>query len=64
MDALAPGDLALVQRFVNTADLETGADDLSDADALAAWLAQAKLAPAPPLHGQRRCPAGTPRRAG
>jgi predicted RNA-binding Zn ribbon-like protein len=46
MDALAPGDLALVQRFVNTADLETGADDLSDADALAAWLAQAKLAPA------------------
>jgi predicted RNA-binding Zn ribbon-like protein len=46
MDAHAPGDLALVQRFVNTADLETGSDDLSDADALAAWLAGAELAAA------------------
>jgi predicted RNA-binding Zn ribbon-like protein len=46
MDALAPGDLALVQRFVNTADLETGSDDLGDPGALAAWLAGAGLAPA------------------
>jgi predicted RNA-binding Zn ribbon-like protein len=40
----APGDLALVQRLVNTADLETGSDDLGDTDALAAWLATAGLA--------------------
>jgi len=40
----APGDLALVQRLVNTADLETGTDDLGDTDALAAWLASAGLA--------------------
>jgi predicted RNA-binding Zn ribbon-like protein len=46
MDALAPGDLALVQRFVNTADLESGSDDLGDPDALAAWLAGAGLAAA------------------
>jgi predicted RNA-binding Zn ribbon-like protein len=46
MDALAPGDLALVQRFVNTADFETGSDDLGDPGALAAWLAGAGLAPA------------------
>ena len=43
MDALAPGELALVQRFVNTADLETRSDDLGDPDALAAWLAGAGL---------------------
>ena len=40
----APADLALVQRLVNTADLETGSDDLGDTDALAAWLASAGLA--------------------
>ena len=45
MDA-APGDLALIQRFVNTADLEAGSDELSDRDRLAAWLAGAGLAPA------------------
>ena len=43
MDALAPGDLALVQRFVNTADLETGSDDLGDPGALSTWLAEAGL---------------------
>jgi predicted RNA-binding Zn ribbon-like protein len=46
MDELAPGDLALVQRFVNTADLETGSDELSDAAQLAAWLDDAGLVPA------------------
>src|SRR5687767_6358363 len=39
----APGDLVLVQRLVNTADLESGSDDLGDTDALAAWLASAGL---------------------
>jgi predicted RNA-binding Zn ribbon-like protein len=46
MDQPAPGDLARVQRFVNTADLETGADELGDPAALAAWLHGAGLAPA------------------
>jgi predicted RNA-binding Zn ribbon-like protein len=46
MDAPAPGDLALVQRFLNTADLESGSDDLRGPGALAAWLTGAGLAPA------------------
>src|SRR5918992_5570474 len=37
--APAPGPLRLVQRFVNTNDLETGPDLLPDNAALAAWLA-------------------------
>ena len=36
--APAPGPLRLVQRFVNTNDLETGPDLLPDNAALAAWL--------------------------
>jgi predicted RNA-binding Zn ribbon-like protein len=40
----APGDLALVERFINTADLETGADALGDPEQLAAWLRDAGLA--------------------
>ena len=43
-DQPAPGDLALVERFVNTADLETGADALGDPERLAAWLREARLA--------------------
>jgi len=43
-DQPAPGDLALVQRFVNTTDLETGADDLGDPEQLTAWLRAAGLA--------------------
>jgi predicted RNA-binding Zn ribbon-like protein len=35
----APGDLALVQGFVNTLDLEDGTDDLPDPEALERWLA-------------------------
>jgi predicted RNA-binding Zn ribbon-like protein len=44
VDLPAPGDLALVERFVNTADLETGADALGDAGQLSAWLREAGLA--------------------
>jgi predicted RNA-binding Zn ribbon-like protein len=40
----APGDLAILQRFVNTADLEAGTDELSDPDRLAAWAREAGLA--------------------
>jgi predicted RNA-binding Zn ribbon-like protein len=35
---LAPGDLRLVQEFVNTRNIETGHDDLASPDLLAAWL--------------------------
>jgi predicted RNA-binding Zn ribbon-like protein len=40
----APGELELVRRFVNTADLESGDDALSDPDALAGWLREEGLA--------------------
>jgi len=46
MDERAPGDLAQVQRFVNTADLETRSDELGDPARLSAWLDGAGLAPA------------------
>jgi predicted RNA-binding Zn ribbon-like protein len=35
---LAPGDLAVVQQFVNTRDIEAGTDQLSDTRALRRWL--------------------------
>lgn len=34
----APGDLALVQAFVNTLDVESGRDELADPDRAALWL--------------------------
>jgi predicted RNA-binding Zn ribbon-like protein len=40
----APGELALVQRFVNTADLDRGTDELADRTGLAAWLDEAGMA--------------------
>lgn len=40
----APGDLALVQAFVNTVDLESGEDAIQDADLLGAWLRSHGLA--------------------
>jgi predicted RNA-binding Zn ribbon-like protein len=40
----APGELGLVQRFVNTADLDQGTDRLADGEGLARWLAEAGLA--------------------
>ena len=39
----APQPLYLVQRFVNSVDLESGEDELSDPDALRAWLAERGL---------------------
>ncbi len=39
----APGDLAVVQAFVNTNDIEGGDECLGDPDALASWLAAAGL---------------------
>ncbi len=41
----APGDLRLVQAFVNTADREAGTDDLASSRALADWLARHGLLP-------------------
>lgn len=39
----APGDLAVVQAFVNTNDIEGGDERLGDPDALASWLTAAGL---------------------
>src|SRR3954464_6189948 len=39
----APGDLQLVQGFVNTLDLEDGRDDFPDPEALERWLGQHQL---------------------
>ncbi len=39
----APGDLAVVQAFVNTNDVEGGGERLGDPDALASWLAETGL---------------------
>jgi len=36
---LAPGDLRIVQDFVNTFDRQTGNDDLASPQDLGAWLA-------------------------
>jgi predicted RNA-binding Zn ribbon-like protein len=41
--APAPGGLAAVQAFVNTADVEAGTDELATLDALRAWLAARNL---------------------
>jgi predicted RNA-binding Zn ribbon-like protein len=45
----APGPLRLVQRFVNSVDLETGEDELTSAGALREWLAERELID----HGER-----------
>jgi predicted RNA-binding Zn ribbon-like protein len=34
----APGELRLIQEFVNTRDIETGSEDLASPDLLASWL--------------------------
>jgi predicted RNA-binding Zn ribbon-like protein len=39
----APGQLGLVQRFVNSVDLETGEDELTSPGALREWLAEREL---------------------
>lgn len=42
----APGELEHVRAFVNTIDLEEGAEELTGPDELAGWLVQRGLAPA------------------
>ena len=42
--ASPPGDLALVERFVNTANLEDGSDAIADAPSLSRWLREQGLA--------------------
>jgi predicted RNA-binding Zn ribbon-like protein len=51
-DPPAPGDLALLERFVNTANFEEGTDELADAAGLTAWLAKSGLAPAGSTFGE------------
>ena len=59
--APAPGVLRLVQRFVNSVDLEDGPDDLADPDGLREWLTDAGLltpaetGPAPITHARSLC---------
>ena len=45
MSDLAPGDLELVRLFVNTLDVESGADELASPEALLGWLGERGLAP-------------------
>ncbi|HET7046959.1 MAG TPA: ABATE domain-containing protein, partial [Solirubrobacteraceae bacterium] len=42
----APGELEHVRAFVNTVDLEEGADELTRPDQLSGWLVQSGMAPA------------------
>ena len=44
MDETAPGELAVIERFVNTANREAGTDDFRDPASLSAWLREAGLA--------------------
>ena len=39
----APGDLALIERFVNTAELDTGRDEIAEARGLAHWVREEGL---------------------
>jgi len=39
----APGDLAILQSFVNTLDIEQGTDEFADAAALTLWFRRARL---------------------
>jgi predicted RNA-binding Zn ribbon-like protein len=41
----APGQLELARQFVNTLDVETGADELSSPQALGSWLGERDLLP-------------------
>jgi predicted RNA-binding Zn ribbon-like protein len=43
----APGELAFVQGFVNTTDVDSGCDDFATPEGLAAWLERHGLARAP-----------------
>ncbi|MDQ3956270.1 MAG: CGNR zinc finger domain-containing protein [Actinomycetota bacterium] len=47
----APGDLAVVQAFINSADLEQGTDELATPEGLARWLRERSLlAPGDRVH--------------
>ena len=50
MPAAAPHDLALIEAFVNTFDLETGEEELGSPEALTAWLSERGLADEPVGH--------------
>lgn len=50
----APGDLLLVQVFVNSRDLESGRDELRDPEAARRWLAAAGLPADGPLDEEGR----------
>jgi predicted RNA-binding Zn ribbon-like protein len=59
MSDQAPGELELVRLFVNTADLESGVEELSDPATLQAWLSahglgSGEAASAADLHSARR----------
>jgi predicted RNA-binding Zn ribbon-like protein len=49
MSDRAPGDLETLRAFVNTLDLESGADDFADPEALRGWLADQGLARGEPV---------------
>ena len=49
----APGQLELARQFVNTLDLETGADELSSPPALGSWLTERDLLRSGPVLGKR-----------
>lgn len=48
----APGSLASVQDFLNTLDVEEGTDQLDDAGAAGAWLADQGYRSSPPTDGE------------
>jgi predicted RNA-binding Zn ribbon-like protein len=56
MEKTAPGRLEIVRSFINTADIETGADELATTEGLERWIAQQDLVSGPLLppecHGQ------------
>jgi predicted RNA-binding Zn ribbon-like protein len=45
-DKQAPGELQLIQSFVNTVDFESGEDELASPESLHAWLSERELMPA------------------
>src|SRR5215469_1823386 len=57
--SVAPGDLEIVQRFVNTLDIESGADELDSPAGLGGWLAGSGLMTPQAAEGQVR-PGGVP----
>jgi len=54
----APGELSLIQRFVNSVDLEDDEDELTNPEALRRWLAEREL-----IGGSERVSAADLRRA-